>query len=187
MASSRHSKRARSKSESSGEPPEILQQVGRAVLAYTLKKLSERQAKSEAPAESRSRSVQRKSSRTRARDPSSASGGSSSRDLRRSDNDDVHALISQLVVGAFGFGIRALVRRRKEAKKKKAAAAAAAAAAAQSGRRPTKGRHDVGTYAVDPELSAALDSVTAELQNASDSIRRLAHSAPPPSHRDCAH
>jgi hypothetical protein len=97
----------------------------------------------------------------------------------------MHALVSQLAVGVFAFGIRALIRRRKEAKKKAAAAAAQAGARSVSGESGGAGDKKAGAGAVDTELSAALDSVTQDLQGASDSIRRLAHSAPPTSHRDC--
>ncbi|KAL2146167.1 hypothetical protein VTI28DRAFT_5007 [Corynascus sepedonium] len=193
MPSSRRSPKPSSEHKGSKEPPEILHHVGRAVLAYTLKKLSERQAQSNS---TRPRSSHRKSSRSKTRDPSSASKRGSSRDLPRSDSGDMHALVSQLVVGAFAFGIRTLIRRRREAKKKKAEAAAAAAAAAatvspQAGagsvaRGKSNPGQDAGAASVDPELSAALDSVTTELQSASDSIRRLAYSAPSVSHRNCA-
>ncbi|KAK4244660.1 hypothetical protein C7999DRAFT_43721 [Corynascus novoguineensis] len=192
MPSSRRSPKPSSEHKGSKEPPEILHHVGRAVLAYTLKKLSERQAQS---SNTRSRTSHRKSSRSKTRDPSSASKRGSSRDLPRSDSGDMHALVSQLVVGAFAFGIRTLIRRRREAKKKKAEAAAAAADAAtlspQAGARSVaRGKsnpgQDAGAASVDPELSAALDSVTTELQSASDSIRRLASSAPSVSHRNCA-
>lgn len=162
-------------------PPEILHQFGRAILSYSLKKLSEQKA----PSKSRSQSSRRKSSRSKPREPSSASKRGSSRDLPRSDSGDMHALVSQLAVGVFAFGIRALIRRRKEAKKKAAAAAAAAGTRSVPGDPGGAGDKKVGAGAVDPELSAALDSVTQELQGVSDSIRRLAHSAPPPSHRDC--
>ncbi|KAH6627339.1 hypothetical protein F5144DRAFT_548815 [Chaetomium tenue] len=185
MPSSRRSPRPGSSGgkKDSKVPPEILHQLGRAVLSYSLKKLSEQKASSKP----RSQSSQRKSSRSKPREPSSASKRGSSRDLPRSDSGDMHALVSQLAVGVFAFGIRALIRRRKEAKKKAAAAAAAAQAGTRSVSGEPGGARDkkAGAGAVDPELSAALDSVTQELQGASDSIRRLAHSAPPPSHRDC--
>lgn len=164
-------------------PPEILHQLGRAVLSYSLKKLSE-QKEQKNPSNSRSQSSRRKSSRSKPREPSSTSKRGSSRDLPRSDSGDMHALVSQLAVGVFAFGIRALIRRRKEAKKA-AAASAQAGARSVSGESGGTGDKKAGAGAVDPELSAALDSVTQELQGASDSIRRLAHSAPPTSHRDC--
>ncbi|KAH6839608.1 hypothetical protein B0I37DRAFT_237949 [Chaetomium sp. MPI-CAGE-AT-0009] len=182
MPSSRRSRPGSSEPKNSKAPPEILHLLGRAVLAYSLKKLSEQKA----PSKSRSQSSRRKSSRSKPREPSATSKRGSSRDLPRSDSGDMHALISQLAVGALGFGIRALIRRRKEAKKKAAAAAAQAGARSVPGESGGAGDKKAGAGAVDPELSAALDSVTQELQGASESIRRLAHSAPPPLHRECA-
>ncbi|KAL2156805.1 hypothetical protein VTH06DRAFT_4649 [Thermothelomyces fergusii] len=186
MASSHRSKRAQSKSKGSREPPEILQQVGRAVLSYALKKLSERQAQSETRSETRSQSAHRRSTRTRASDPSSASGGSRSRDLPRSESGDIQTLISQLVVGAFALGIRALVRHRKEAKKEEVAATVATQNESRPAKRRRQPGQDVGADTVDPELLAALDSIATELQSTSDSIRRLFYSVPPHSHHDCA-
>ncbi|KAK3296541.1 uncharacterized protein B0H64DRAFT_374615 [Chaetomium fimeti] len=187
MPSSRRSPRpGSSEPKTSKAPPEILHLLGRAVLAYSLKKLSEQKQKP--PSKSRSQSSRRKSSRSKPREPSSTSKRGSSRDMPRSDSGDMHALVSQLAVGVFAFGIRAFIRRRKEAKKKAKAAAAAAQAGARSvpGEPGGAGDKKAGGGAVDPELSAALDSVTQELQGASDSIRRLARSAPPPLHRECA-
>ncbi|KAJ4286610.1 hypothetical protein N0V88_007972 [Collariella sp. IMI 366227] len=109
--------------------------------------------------------------------------------MPRSDSGDMHSLVSQLAVGAFAFGIRHIIRRRKEAKKQ-----AAAAATVQSSAVPAAAVRGVGSILgqgrrsgeIDPELSAALDSVTKEVQGATESIRRLAYSAPSSSHRDCA-
>ncbi|KXX81386.1 hypothetical protein MMYC01_203102 [Madurella mycetomatis] len=101
----------------------------------------------------------------------------SSRDLSRGDSD-MHNLLSQVAVGVFAFGIRHLIHRRREAKRQ-------AQAAAQVN---PKGGVTAGQTqrpgAIDPELSGALNTVARELQGASDSIRRLASSAP--SHRNCA-
>jgi hypothetical protein len=47
------------------------------------------------------------------------------------------------------------------------------------------GSQGQGAGTIDPELSAALDTVTKELQGATESIRRLAYAVPPSSHRDC--
>ncbi|AEO69767.1 499a52b2-1968-4e93-8be2-86611eca12a1 [Thermothielavioides terrestris] len=171
----------------SGPPPEILHQLGRAVLSYTLKKLNE-QTTQGGPREQSSR---RRSSRSRTRDASRGGDRASSRggDLPRSDSSDMHALISQLAVGLCAFGIRHLIRRRREAKRRAAAEGAAGAATTardvRSGRGQSQGQRQgrQGSAAVDPELSAALDTVTRELKGASESIRRLARTAP--SHRRC--
>jgi hypothetical protein len=81
------------------------------------------------------------------------------------------------------FGIRQVVRRRREAKRQAAATAAAAAQATATAQRSVTcgGPAEI----VDGELSAALDAVTRELQAVSESIRRLAYSSAPPSHRNC--
>ncbi|KAK4236345.1 hypothetical protein C8A03DRAFT_16997 [Achaetomium macrosporum] len=177
MPSSRR-RAAKSPTPRSGVAPEILHQLGRAVLSYSLKKLSEPKPQSR----HRDPSSRRSSSHSKKREASSTSKrGSSSRDMPRSDSsssDDLHGLISQLAVGAVAFGVRHFVRRKREAKREAAAAAAAQASTTERGvaRGPDA--------AIDGELSAALDSVTRELQRAAESIRRLAYSAPP-SHRDC--
>jgi hypothetical protein len=158
----------------------MLHKLGRAALAYSLKKLAEQKAQSH----DRSKSSRRKSSRSKTRDRSSTSKRGSSRgDLPRGDSD-MHAVISQLAVGIFAFGTRYLIKRRRDAKRKAAAAAAKAAATTRDMGPGGQGPGQRPAAAVDPELSAALDSVTRELQGASESIRRLAHSAPP-AHRDC--
>ncbi|KAL2128013.1 hypothetical protein VTI74DRAFT_9845 [Chaetomium olivicolor] len=171
----------------SSAPPEILHQLGRAVLSYSLRKLSEQQKeRSRSRQDGRSSSRPRPSrSRSKPRDPSNTSKRGSSGDLPRSDSGDMHSLISQLAVGIVAFGIRHIIRRRKEAKKQAAAAAAqSTATTAARGVGSILGQGQ-GQGAVDPELSVALDTVTKELQGATETIRRLASSAPS-SHRDCA-
>ncbi|KAK4154433.1 hypothetical protein C8A00DRAFT_42791 [Chaetomidium leptoderma] len=181
------------KSSESKVPPEILHQLGRAVLSYSLKKMSEQKTQ---PSDHRSKSSHRKSSRSKTREPSATSKRGTSRDTPRSDSGDMHSLISQLAVGVFAFGIRHIIRRRREAKRQAAAAAAAASSAQATATSSTttttrdgttgQRRQQQGTTTVaDPELSAALETVTKELQGASDSIKRLASSAPS-SHRNCA-
>jgi hypothetical protein len=96
----------------------------------------------------------------------------------------MHTLASQLAVGVLAFGIRHLIRRRREAKHKAAEAAAQAPSTTSRGMSTSQGQ-GAGTP-IDPELSTALDTVTRELQGATDSIRRLAYTVPPSSHRDCA-
>ncbi|KAK3301829.1 uncharacterized protein B0T15DRAFT_324695 [Chaetomium strumarium] len=171
------SRRRKSPARSSGVAPEILHQLGRLALSYSLKKLSEPRAQ----ARQRDQSARQRSRHSKTRNGSSASKrGSSSRDMPRSDSssssDDLHGLVSQLAVGAVAFGIRQVVRRRREAKRQAAAAAQATAAERSATSGPDA--------AIDGELSAALDAVTRELQGACESIRRLAYSAPP-SHRNC--
>lgn len=194
MPSSRQRSRTPApETQKSGERPEIMRQLGRAVLSYSLKRLSQQQQQeskqsSRPPHDRSSRSRNRSSSRP------ASKPRSSSRDLARGDSD-MHNLVSQLAVGAFAFGIRHLIRRRREANKRKAeekqaqaqadAAAAAAAAAARSSTAVGGQHNKQGAFVMDTELSAALDTVAKELQGASDSIRRLAYSASPPSHRNC--
>lgn len=169
---------AASSSPPSGQPPEILSQLGRAVLSYSLKKLNEQKARTR----SREQSSRRKPSRSKTRDASRRSDRATSRgDMPRGDSGDMHTLVSQLAVGAVAFGIRHFIRRRREAKRQ---AAAASSARANTARGLNDHSESPGlSPAVDPELSAALDTVTRELQGASDNIKRLAHSAP--SHRNC--
>jgi hypothetical protein len=89
----------------------------------------------------------------------------------------MHNLMSQLAVGIFAFGVRHLIKKRKEAKRQAQTEAAAAPPMRVTGVSMPQGA------VVDQQLSAALDTVAKEVQGASESIRRLAHSAP--SHRNC--
>ncbi|KAK4120210.1 hypothetical protein N657DRAFT_162771 [Parathielavia appendiculata] len=174
-----------SETKRSKEPPEILHQLGRFVLAYSLKKLSEQKTQSQ----QRSRSSRRGSSPrppSKNRDHSTIRRRDSSRDLPRSDSGDIHTLASQLAVGVLAFGIRHLALRRREAKSK-VADAASQSTGTTSRTMNSNSTQDQGVNAnIDPELSAALDAVTMELQGATESIRRLAYAAPPPLHRNCA-
>ncbi|KAK4098953.1 hypothetical protein N658DRAFT_395770, partial [Parathielavia hyrcaniae] len=172
----------------SKEVPEIVHQLGRVALAYSLKKLSEQKALSN---QQRSRSSRRGSSHrqpSEKRDHSSTSKRGTGRDLPRSDSSEMHALASQLAVGVLAFGIRHLVRRRREAKSK-AAEAASKTTGQTAGRavngNSSSGQDSGGSANMDSEMSAALDAVAKELQGATESIQQLAYAAPP-SHRDCA-
>lgn len=186
MPSSRRPRSSGAKS-SSGQS-EILHQVGRAVLAFSLKKLSEQKTQPETKSRSRGSRSQSKSGHSKAREPSASSktrrdGSTRGRDLPRSSSDEMHSLVSQLAAGVLAVGIRAIAKKRKEAKKKATATASAEQAIARSipgwpGPDPRP--------AVDPELAAALDAVTHELQGASESISRLANTAPASTHPDCA-
>ncbi|KAK4139883.1 uncharacterized protein C8A04DRAFT_40351 [Dichotomopilus funicola] len=167
---------------------EILHQVGRTVLAYSLKKLSEQKTQPEPDSRSRSSRSRSKSRHSKAREPSNSStarrdGSTRGRDLPRSNSDEMHSMVSQLAAGVLAVGIRAIVKKRKEAKQKATANASAEKAIAKSipgwpGRDPRPG--------IDPELAAALDAVTHELQGVSESISRLANTAPVSTHPDCA-
>ncbi|KAL1836259.1 hypothetical protein VTJ49DRAFT_5390 [Mycothermus thermophilus] len=178
---SRHS----SSSPRGSKDPEIFQQLGRAVLSYSLKKLAEqRQARSEASDQDRSRSHPGKnSSSSRSRDRSSARR--SHRDAPRDDGGELHTLITQLAIGALAGGVRRLIKRRRESKRKAAASSTTDINSTTRGTRPGFPHMP----AVDPELSASLDFVTAELRGATDTIRRLASTSAPvsqhPTH-DCA-
>ncbi len=168
-------------------PPEILHQLGRAVLFYSLKKLNEQQNPPQPPQPAHT--SRPRSSHSKARASSSTSKRGGSRDNPRSDSggsSEMHTLISQLAVGVLAFGIRQLIRRRREAKRKADAAGTTAPRGAFTGAGGPKQTSAAAAAVVGPELSAALETVTRELQGASESIRRLAYAAPPQSHRECA-
>ncbi|KAK3374588.1 hypothetical protein B0H63DRAFT_253511 [Podospora didyma] len=187
------SHRGRSPARKSKQSPEVLQHLGRAALAYSLKKLSEKHQESSRgrQKDSRSSSRHRKSSKRR--------GGHSSTEQRdgsrgglgptRSDSSDLHHLISQLAVGALAFGVRQYMHRRRE--QKKTAAAAAAPLPQPSNRSKDARQHRrrgepiAAVPGVDPELSSALDSLRTELEETSESIRRLAYTRAPASHKNC--
>lgn len=181
---SRHSHRSATRSQprgasddrdNTGQSPEILRQLGRAVLSYSLKRLNQQR---NTRSRQRDPSSRQRSSRSQNRDTSGARDGrGSSRDLSRGDSD-MHNLLSQVAVGVFAFGVRHLIHRRREAKRQ------AQAAAQVNPRGGVTAGQVQRPGAIDPELSAALNTVARELQGASDSIRRLASSAP--SHRNCA-
>lgn len=184
--SSRHSRRPTtgsrpresSNDQDSGRSPEILRQLGRAVLSYSLRRLSQQNEKRNGQDDPGPRQRSR-SSRRWNRDASTAGTDQGSRrDLPRGDSD-MHNLLGQAAVGIIAFGVRQLVRRRREAKRR---ANKAAAQASPGGGADGKGQQQPGGT-VDHELLAALDSVSRDLQGASDSIGRLAYSAP--SHRNC--
>ena len=168
-------------------PPEILHQLGRAVLSYSLKKLNEQQNRPQPPQPAHT--SRPRSSHSKPRAGSSTNKRGVSRDNPRSDSggsSDMHGLISQLAVGVLAFGIRQLIKRRREAKREAEAAGATAPRGAFPGGGGSKQTSAAAAAVVGPELSAALETITRELQGASESIRRLAYAAPPQSHRECA-
>lgn len=156
-----------------------MRKLGHAVLSYSLKRLREQQ---ETQNRRRDKSSRPKPSRSRSRTSLGSAGkeGGRSRDLARHDSD-MHNVMSQVAVGIVAFGIRHLIKRRHEAKRQAQAEAAAAPTRAAGMSLGLEQRQRRG--AADPELCAALNTVTAELHGASESVRRLAHSAP--SHLDC--
>ncbi|KAK3313280.1 hypothetical protein B0H66DRAFT_450026, partial [Apodospora peruviana] len=177
MPSSRSRHREKSSNEEQTTEPEILHQVGRAVLAYSLKHLggqdsSTRDHDQDKP---RTRSDSGKDGTHDTAHTSSRSRGSGS----RSDSSDLHHIMSQLAVGIFGFGIRQYLHHRRQAKKN-----SAAAGSGKGGRkRSTNDNEEDARRPMDPELVAALESLTAELRGTSQSISTIANSAP--SHKNC--
>ncbi|KAL2021747.1 hypothetical protein VTK56DRAFT_6690 [Thermocarpiscus australiensis] len=155
-------------------PPEILRQLGRAVLSYSLRRLGQQDTERSQPDRGSRRAS---SSRSRTRDAKTEADRGRSGGLSRSHNSDVHKLMTQVAVGVLASGVRHLVQRRREARRRRQTAAQAGTRGVSVGR----GQRQSG---IDPELSAALDTVARELQGASASIRRLAYSTPS-QHRKC--
>ncbi|KAK3905231.1 hypothetical protein C8A05DRAFT_30966 [Staphylotrichum tortipilum] len=165
-------------------PPEMIHQLSRALLSFSLKKLNEQNAAAREPAGSSSKgentsSRPRSSTGSKPRATSTASKRAGSRDtLRDAAGGDLHNLISQLAVGVFAFGMRHLIKRRREAKR---AAEAAGGGKKKRSKDKDKNGSSIPTSGLrssaipgDPELSSALDTVARELQGATESIRRLA-------------
>lgn len=180
---SKSSNRGRSPTRTARESPEVLHQLGRAVLAYSLRKISERtRDKRRETHSSRQPPGRRKDmpDETGARDESSRGPSA------RSDSGELHNLVSQVAVGVLAFGIRQYMHRRREAKREAAATARKPQRPKGPGnhRQPDQQQQRALRSAADLELSTAIDSLTKEVQNASESIRQLAYSAP--SHRECA-
>lgn len=220
-------------SESSSE---LLHQLGRAVLSYSMRRLSgqgksplpkpgsKEREKSNSPSKSRddrdgdyrsssrrsrsragSASRTRQRDRTRDRDRDQDSSPYQSRDRApaasaRSDSSDLYHLLGQVAVGLFGYGIRQYLHHRKVSKQR-------AAIGRPARRRPgdaftgpnqnTRGQRTRGfggwgfgsgsgndkrrpsDRGADPELAAALESITADLEGTSKTIRKLAGRSPP--------
>lgn len=123
-------KRSSTKGSSKNETPEIIQQIARAALVYSLKRLT-RQDSTEKGSTSRqqprSRSAHKdkqpnerdRGTAVRARDSSRASHRSD-RDRDRDgtrDGNDLHDVMGQLAVGILGFGIRHFLHQRKKKEK----------------------------------------------------------------------
>ncbi|KAL2272058.1 hypothetical protein VTJ83DRAFT_1429 [Remersonia thermophila] len=170
----------KSRSNSSSPPGsknhQILQQLGRAVLAYALKKLAEhQQARSEPLGHARSRSRDRSNSVR------------SHRDVPRNDDGELQTVITQMAIGALIGGVRRLIKRRRERKR---AAAAATTTDVNNASRTTRSKtlyHPAVT--IDPELSASLDFATSELCGAIEILRNIADASPRPLQHpthDCA-
>ena len=184
--------RERSSGKNSSESPEILHQLGRAVLAYSMKRMSGQDNSS-----SDSRSAERHDRDSSRRNRSSAGQRDRSTERTgsrepgtRSDSSDLHHIMGQVAVGLVGYGVRQYLRQRKQAKQR-----AATAGQPRQSRQPdgtsrgwpgvmggwSKGTN--GNRSADPELAAALESLSVELESTSRSIRRLTNN--PPCHKSC--
>ncbi|KAK3339662.1 hypothetical protein B0T25DRAFT_618181 [Lasiosphaeria hispida] len=162
-----HGRHSRSPSRGrTRKKPEVLQQLGRAVLSYSLSRLAKTSGSSSKKDKDRSHS------RRRSRSHSAERGSSGP----TRDNSDLHKHMTQLAAGVLAFGVKQYMAHRREKKKK--------SAASQTRQPPPQDR---GLFSSgrrsDAELSSALGSLTAELQGTSEAIRRLARQ--PPSHRNC--
>ncbi|KAM7220289.1 hypothetical protein V8F06_004255 [Rhypophila decipiens] len=230
------SSKVRSNPFAAESSPELLHQLGKAVLSYSMKRLGGQGTSSK----TKSNNTERQTSASRYSKASSPSrrtrhGGEKERDdssphhqsrdddgtgttVRSSDSStDLHHILAQVAVGLFGYGIRQYLHRRKLSKQR--------AATAKPPRRPRppgedhlqagpprhQNRHaaarekrngqDFGSSSrgggvagnddgqsssvADPELAAALESITADLQGTSKAIRKLA--GRPPAHECDVH
>lgn len=121
-------------SSNKNETPEIIQQLARAALVYSLKRLTRQDSTEKASSASRSQPRSRsahadkhsaderdRGTAVKARDSSRASQHSPrSRDRDRDgtrDGDDLHDVMGQLAVGILGFGIRHFLHQRKKKEK----------------------------------------------------------------------
>jgi len=195
-----------SRREKSGDPPEILQHLGRAALAYGISRLGRHESDSRKSTTSKSSAggSRERSKKSKGRSKGSSKDSSSDTSERtskrkkekgsshshKSDNGDLHHHITQLAAGALAFGVRQYMHHRRE-KRREAATASAAPSYEQRGTRAagssTQHQRDRGLHwkrrDTDPELSTALESLTSELRDTSESIRRLTRNRP--SHRNC--
>ncbi|KAK1778781.1 hypothetical protein QBC45DRAFT_157785 [Copromyces sp. CBS 386.78] len=125
-------KRSSTKGSSKNETPEIIQQLARAALVYSLKRLTRQDSAEKASTsrqQPRSRSAhgdkqpneRDRGTTIKARDSSRASHRSDrDRDRDRDgtrDGNDLHDVMGQLAVGILGFGIRHFLHQRKKKEK----------------------------------------------------------------------
>ncbi|KAM7190963.1 hypothetical protein V8F20_009501 [Naviculisporaceae sp. PSN 640] len=166
----------------SDSSPELLHQLGRAVLSYGMKRLSGQVKSSSSKPQSNKSTTRSKSRDDRDGDPRSTSD---------SDSNDLHHIFGQVAMGLFSYGVRQYLHHRKLTKQKAAIArpprrrpgdGSAGSKQDTQGQR-TKGFGTYGTSGTDdrgadPELAAALESITAELEGTSKAIRKLAGRSP---------
>ncbi|KAK1831413.1 hypothetical protein QBC39DRAFT_228367, partial [Podospora conica] len=191
--------------KSSGEPPEILQHLGRAALAYGISRLTRQESTNPSSSSSKSKSKSKShhtssTSRTKDKSDDSSTAPSPRRSSSRkrssksraspgpdraggADNNELHHHMSQLAAGVLAFGVQRYMHHRHERKRQKGATPSGTARGDPEPQ--ARGIFTTGKppRAVDPELSAALASLDGELQGTAQEIGRLARKKP--DHRDC--
>ncbi|KAJ4414994.1 hypothetical protein N0V85_002902 [Neurospora sp. IMI 360204] len=121
-------KRSSTRGSSKNETPEIIQQLARAALVYSLKRLTRQDSAdkgSTSRLQPRSRSAHGDNQPNERDRGTTAKARDSSRASRRSDRDrdgtregnDLHDVMGQLAVGILGFGIRHFLHQRKKKEK----------------------------------------------------------------------
>ncbi|KAK4215488.1 hypothetical protein QBC37DRAFT_281573 [Rhypophila decipiens] len=170
------SSKVRSNPFAAQSSPELLHQLGKAVLSYSMKRLGGQGTSSKTKSTERQTSASRYS---KGRDKDDDGTGTT---VRSDSSTDLHHILAQVAVGLFGYGIRQYLHRRKLSKQR--------AATAKPPRQERNGEdfgsgggvagNDDGqsSSVADPELAAALESITADLQGTSKAIRKLAGRTP---------
>lgn len=190
--------RERSSGKSSSESPEILHQLGRAVLAYSMKRMSGQDTSTSTSGSRSAGRHDRDSSRRSRSSPGQKDRGtdrtsSHEPDTARGDSSDLHHIMGQVAVGLVGYGVRQYLHQRKKSKQQAATARQPGQSRQKEG--TSRGWPGVGAWSkdsstntngnrsADPELAAALESLSGELESTSRAIRRLTNN--PPCHKSC--
>ncbi|KAK5655336.1 hypothetical protein OQA88_5903 [Cercophora sp. LCS_1] len=149
--------------------PSPLHHLSRAALAFTMDRLKSKYAsKSSSSSKShKSHKSKSKSSKSRNRSPASKSTPSEhepSRESSFSHNADLNHHLTQLAAGALAFGINTYVSHRKQKRKEKSAQERGLGLGLGK-----KAKRRVS----DPQLAAALDSLSNELKGVGGELRKM--------------